>query len=127
MIWVLLDPHPTHLHFLGEGPGLRASSAEEERVLRAHGGVWALWESTGGWRSASATNSIIPHPRHLPALSLPQSWTQNEGHGFHKSGGLVTLGAQQVLRIAREGPGTGHPPHSGRSMTKVGPPLLAPT
>ena len=41
---------------------------------RALGGVWALWESRAGWRAASAPNRVIPHPRRLSALSLPQSW-----------------------------------------------------
>ena len=128
MIWGLLDALPSHLHFLGEDPGLRALSAEEER------GPGEPWVGCGhhGWAEGAGGQcqpliESFPIPAALQPCLTPNPGTQNEGHGFHTSGGMLTLGAQQVLRRAREGSGTGCPPPSGRLVSTEGPPLLAPT
>lgn len=78
----------------------------------AVGGLWALWESRGGWRTASAPKRVIAHPCPLPALSLPHSRDPQQGvwgHHTQRSGGTWTLGAQQVLRRPSESSGTDVP------------------
>ncbi len=76
------------------------------------GELWALWESRGGWRTASAPKRVIAHPCPLPALSLPHSRDPQQGvwgHHTQRSGGTWTLGAQQVLRRPSESSGTDVP------------------
>ena len=66
VIWVLLDPPPTYLHFLGEGPCVRASSAEEEIGPESPG--WGLG-TVGEHRGPSNVAGGSGGPAHSPALN----------------------------------------------------------
>ena len=72
MIWGMLDPHPTYLHFLGEDPGLKASSAEEEMGPGNPGwGVGTVGEERVLEGSLSPSQSQSPSPPHHSSISPP--------------------------------------------------------